>query len=183
MNPKILCRRDACRDKFKTKSFPYIPEVTLKELLRRNIKRLLTTGRYVPVRTIIETVERVRLLMKRVVDNITRNVTQNNHSTPVSKLKIDKTLANLAGYYMYNDRTVVRISKTKDMNHRNVEYYFNQKSTCMLTQSMLSARRKEATKRHYSDETYINITTKEGRVGISYDSNDKYNGNRKYSYS
>ena len=94
----------------------FLPPVPFDELLRRNIKRLLTTGKYVPVQAIWDSMERVeRMVMTAVcqldkaaaVASMKEEDDGGDTILPVhSKLDLDVVLANMANYEMGPDRKV-----------------------------------------------------------------------------
>ena len=99
----------------------FLPPIPFDELLRRNIKRLLTTGKYVPAQAMWDSMERVdRMVMTAVsqLDKATVAVTaaattikddddDGDTILPVhSKLDLDVALAHMANYDMGPDRRV-----------------------------------------------------------------------------
>mmetsp|Transcript_30070 Transcript_30070/g.34954 ORF Transcript_30070/g.34954 Transcript_30070/m.34954 type:complete len:644 (-) Transcript_30070:180-2111(-) len=95
---------DDCDD-----DFFLLESVGLMELLRRNINRVYTNGKYVPVKAIMDASLRVNELIKRSFDHL--ETEYNTNSTPIKKIQFDSALAKLAGFQMNSDRTVRRMGK------------------------------------------------------------------------
>jgi hypothetical protein len=99
----------------------YLPHVGLEELFRRNVKRLMATGRYVPSRAIIDACLRVNLLLSDARDLLERTASvvptdseksvghDDSNSRCWTPLQWNKAFALLAGYDMLDDGTVVKI--------------------------------------------------------------------------
>jgi hypothetical protein len=105
----------------------YLPNVEMNTLFQRNVERLYSTGRYIPVKAIIDTCYNVDELMDRAMNEMkvqfqqknksssstsrTRNgpnMNGKNPTTNYTKFQLDFTLAKMAGYHMNDDRTVKR---------------------------------------------------------------------------
>lgn len=91
----------------------FLPPLEFPELLRRNLQRLIQTGKYVPAKGIWESTERVERLVRTVMGSLDMDVkrrgsTEHDHiRIPVhSKLEFDKKLAELANYELLDNRTV-----------------------------------------------------------------------------
>jgi hypothetical protein len=99
----------------------FLPPTSLGILLRRNVKRLLQSGKYVPAKAIVEATERVESLVTMarreldktamaaagVVDNDDNDDGGGDASLPqYNKLELDVALAKMANYEMRPDRTV-----------------------------------------------------------------------------
>ena len=97
----------------------FLPCPSFKELLRRNINRLLETGKYVPAKAIWDTSQMVRSLTVSVLKELDRdcfseisedgrNVGENGTLPTHSKLDFDKRLVARASahFRMLDDRTI-----------------------------------------------------------------------------
>jgi len=109
----------------------FLPILDLRELMKRNIKRLYQTGRYVPMRVILNALVRTDQLLKSAQAELTveRKIEPNiPHNIPVetyisklkqskvrdekaiSKFQFDVALTKLAGFQMHKNRTVSKLS-------------------------------------------------------------------------
>lgn len=82
-------------------------QATLPELIDRNVNRLLTSGRYVPVSVIRDMHERSLELLQKVVhgwNSLSRNHSNNSKLTAFD---LDRGLARLVDFDLLADRTVV----------------------------------------------------------------------------
>ena len=88
-------------------------ELEFQELLRRNLQRLVQTGKYVPAKGIWESTERVERLVRTAMgsldkDAIRRDATDHDETAiPIhSKFDFDKKLAEMANYELLENRKV-----------------------------------------------------------------------------
>jgi len=105
-----------------------LPWIDIQELLHRSIRRLYTTGRYIPVRAILDACIRVDQLMACAREDMTksspssttttlddvagvgdRGERRRRDSTTTTKFRLDVALAKVAGFRMNDDRTVTRL--------------------------------------------------------------------------
>jgi hypothetical protein len=96
----------------------FLPPTSLGVLLRRNVKRLLQTGKYVPAKAIVEATERVESLVTMACRELDKTAAAaaagmvdndgggDAYLPPHSKLALDVALAKMANYEMSPDRTV-----------------------------------------------------------------------------
>jgi hypothetical protein len=104
----------------------FLPVLNFQELLRRNVKRLLVTGKYVPAKGMWDSSQRVQTFMQSVMRDLDRAVDNNNDDDdggdvliPIhSKLDFDKRLAQMANFEMMEDRTV-RFVPTRKKNNKS----------------------------------------------------------------
>jgi hypothetical protein len=82
----------------------FLPKVGLQELMRRNLSRLLQTGKYVPCRAMVEANDRV--------SNLVESAQHNLPSPTFSKLELDQELARLIHFEMNTNRMVRRMRTT-----------------------------------------------------------------------
>ena len=88
------------------KSSYTLPLLPVEELFRRNILRMLKTGRYVPCRAILDACVRVDDLVQKAASS--------------NPLFLDIALAQMAGYHLHlSNRTVSKIPSTKNTTDRN----------------------------------------------------------------
>ena len=93
----------------------FLPQVEINELIKRNIARCYTTGKYVPVKAIIDTCLRVDELMNKALDEVKMQSSSSSqhkkskNSTIITKQQLDSVLAKMAGFRMDNmNRTVYK---------------------------------------------------------------------------
>jgi hypothetical protein len=84
----------------------FLPKVGLQELMRRNLSRLLQTGKYVPCRAMVEANDRV--------SNLVQSAQHNLPSPTFSKLELDQELARMIHFEMNTNRTVRRMRTTRN---------------------------------------------------------------------
>jgi hypothetical protein len=97
----------------------FLPPLPLSILLRRNLKRLLETGKFIPARAIVETTQRIENLVKTAVHELDRSKTvlqkqqkqQDDEAgdtlLPIhTKLELDMVLAKMVNFVMSTDRRV-----------------------------------------------------------------------------
>jgi hypothetical protein len=92
----------------------FLPVLPFNELLSRNVKRLLATGKYVPAKGMWDSSQRVETFMQSVMRDLDRSVDNDDDDDgggdiliPIhSKLDFDKRLAQMANFEMMDDRTV-----------------------------------------------------------------------------
>jgi hypothetical protein len=80
-----------------------LPNVGLPELQKRNLSRLLQTGKYVPCRALVEANDRVSNLLQSARRNLPNTFT---------KFQLDQELARMIHFEMKPDRTVQRINES-----------------------------------------------------------------------
>jgi len=113
--------------------------IEMNELFQRNIQRCFETGKYVPVKAIIDVCLRVDELVDRAVMDMKREYQKGegrksgNNSNSASqatskftKFQLDCTLSKLAGFHMNDDRTVRRIDSTTTKNDIGLQSSRNQ---------------------------------------------------------
>lgn len=99
----------------------HLPRVGIKILLKRNIQRFKSTGRFIPTKAIIVTSERVDVLMQQAISKMKYNARRNYNSDKEShgkhsKFELDRALASLASFGMKNDRTVYKFQGKRSNN-------------------------------------------------------------------
>ena len=100
-----------------------LPRLDMNELFRRNIQRCYLTGKYVPMKIIIDTCLAVDALIEKAINETKscsqKKMTATNGGTNFhfSKFELDCTLAKMAGFDMNNDRTVSRIIIEANKGH------------------------------------------------------------------
>jgi len=100
-----------------------LPYLSRKELIKRNLKRLCETGRYVNVKAIDVAIERCKDLLRAANHEIMASPrlsqsSSNSISKSVTKyrrLDLDKALAKLAGFEMGDDRIVSRVGGARNI--------------------------------------------------------------------
>jgi hypothetical protein len=84
--------------------------IDFAQLLRRNIKRLLENGKFVPAKGIWESSQRVDNLLQMVLQDLDKGAfdeSNDDGDLPIhTKLEFDKTLCRLANFEMDDNRYV-----------------------------------------------------------------------------
>jgi hypothetical protein len=93
----------------------FLPLVGLEELMRRNLLRLLQTGKYVPCRAVVEANDRVSTL---VTSALQHNLALPPGGVSCSKFELDQELARMINFEMKPDRTVRRMRADTPNNNR-----------------------------------------------------------------
>ena len=90
-----------------------LPKVSVVSLLERNIKRLVTTGRYIPSRAIIDASVRVDEMMNRAMTDLSNTKNASRDTRLFTQLELDMTLTRHAGGFQMNrhNRTIQRIQE------------------------------------------------------------------------
>lgn len=98
----------------------HLPRVGIKNLLKRNIQRFKSTGRFIPTKAIIVTSERVDVLLQQAISKMRYNARRKNSDEEshgkYSKFELDRALASLASFGMRNDRTVYKFPDKRSNN-------------------------------------------------------------------
>ncbi len=108
-----------------------LPSVEINELLRRNIKRCYTTGKYIPVKAIIDTCLRVDELMQKAMGEMSREFQSKKKkdgttTTTFSKQQLDYTLAKMAGFRLdHSNGTVSKFSYAIQSNRSQQKFNNN----------------------------------------------------------
>jgi len=90
-----------------------MPHVGLQELMRRNVMRMLSSGKFVPGRALVESHDRIATFMETALDNLQRRFPDKQENV-FTKLELDQELARMVNYEMGADRMVRRMRvKTK----------------------------------------------------------------------
>lgn len=90
----------------------FLPVLEFKELQRRNINRLLESGKYVPAKGVWDSSERVENLVQTVMGDLDRTALSQDDGggdvlVPIhSKFDFDKKLAQMANFELLENRTV-----------------------------------------------------------------------------
>lgn len=119
-----------------------LPNVGVVSLLERNIKRLVTAGRYIPSKAIIDTSVRVDQMMNRVMRDL-KTSNPSRDTKMFTQVEFDMILTRHAGDFRMNrhNRTIQRIQQKpsgrwedgtrrgeKRYNDRNMKYRINSKT-------------------------------------------------------
>ena len=106
-----------------------LPKVGVVSLLERNIGRLVSTGRYIPSRAIIDASNRVDQMMNRAMNDL-RSVNASGDTKRFTQVELDMVLTRHAGDFRMNrhNRTIYRIPQKPnerwgDGNRRGVKRY------------------------------------------------------------
>jgi hypothetical protein len=100
-----------------------------KELVRRNIRRLQTTGRYVPVTVIWDMRKRCMDLVRQVIQewqktqHLVWSANNLGHKMNLTKFEMDRILAGLVNFQLRNDRVVVAESNMYVEQRHNKRQY------------------------------------------------------------
>lgn len=100
-----------------------LPYQSRKDLIKRNIKRLCETGRYVNVKAIDSAIQSCQTMLLAAQDemmmaNDASSYGKDHNNPSHTRLDFDKALAKLAGYQMSNDRKVIQIGPPKNLSSR-----------------------------------------------------------------
>lgn len=87
----------------------HLPHVGMRELMKRNIKRMLKTGKFVPGKSLVESNDRIENVLKIASDNLERRYPKNEQKD-FTKLQLDQELARMVNYELMNNRTVRRMN-------------------------------------------------------------------------
>jgi hypothetical protein len=102
-----------------------LPRISMMELFIRNIHRCYYSGKYVPMKTIIDTCIRVDELIEKAFIEMDNNNTSLHHTNGgdgrtmmkrYEKFQLDFSLAKMAGYHLNRDRTVRKLSFSSTNN-------------------------------------------------------------------
>ena len=97
----------------------FLPQVEINELIRRNIVRCYTTGKYVPVKAIIDACLRVDELMNKAMDEMMQSSRyKRSNSTFSTKQELDSALAKMAGFRMDVMKRTVHKASGMQSNQR-----------------------------------------------------------------
>lgn len=103
-----------CQTAATTSTGVYMPNVGLKELYKRNVMRMLRTGKFVPGRALVESHDRIQQLMETAVGNLQRQFPDYiEKEEPFTKLQLDQELARMVNYELLPNRTVQRMEMNK----------------------------------------------------------------------
>lgn len=101
----------------------FLPVLEFRELLRRNVQRLMDCGKYVPAKGMWDTTQRVESFMQSVMRDLDKSVANLDDDDggdvliPIhSKLDFDKKLTQMANFEMMDDRTVRFVAPRKKNN-------------------------------------------------------------------
>jgi hypothetical protein len=81
----------------------HLPNVGIQQLYKRNLERMLETGKYVPGRALVESHHRIHTFLTTAVGNLQRKYPNSQY---YSKLDLDQELARMVNYEMLPNRTV-----------------------------------------------------------------------------
>lgn len=93
----------------------YLPKLEFRELIDRNLHRLIQTGQYIPCKVI----DGLAVRAENLVTAAMQDIESRNGST---KLDFDRQLALMAGFDLLDDRTVKKRQDHKDHGHSQVRY-------------------------------------------------------------
>ena len=96
--------------KFVVWGTPWLPKVSRKELLKRNVARFRSTGRYIPAGALGGALDRVETLLQMAKAQARRF-----SSDLPDELIMDAAFANLGGYEMQEDGYVVKTGECKPL--------------------------------------------------------------------
>lgn len=89
-----------------------LPQVSFRELVRRNVNRLLETGKYVPAKAVWDTLSRGTRLIESTLRDLDRKKGEggdvDGERGVHTKLEYDRQLANMLNFDLLDDRTVSR---------------------------------------------------------------------------
>jgi len=94
------------KERLKISQGLFLQWISFQKLIDRNIRRLYSTGRYIPVRSILEASIRIERLMTTAAE---MKQSHDNSKKNITKFEFDSALANLAGFQMHQNRTVTRL--------------------------------------------------------------------------
>jgi hypothetical protein len=91
----------------------HLPNVGIQQLYKRNLERMLETGKFVPGRALVESHHRIHTFLTTAVGNLQRKYPNYQY---YSKLDLDQELARMVNYEMLPNRTVqprIEVKKKK----------------------------------------------------------------------
>ena len=100
-----------------------LPNMSRKELLYRNLERFYHTGRYIPMRALVASMDRYASLLSQATKSL--QSIENDFPTMQEEWYLDYALCQLAGYVLDTERYVTKI---EGFSERNTSNNFHQKN-------------------------------------------------------